>query len=221
MTADPVLLLVHGFAYGPGVWRPLMRHLPDSLTVQRVDLGFSGRARVPALPGDRPVIGVGHSMGVAWLLENAPVPLTGLVSLNGFARLARAPDLPQGVAPRVLARMQMLLDQDPAAMLAEFRRRAGDPTPSPARLPDVEPLRAALTRLATLDARPALAAFPGPVLALAGGADAIVPPALTTATFATVRWQQEAGHVLPLTHPAWCAEQVRAFAETLPAHDHR
>ncbi|WP_222852619.1 alpha/beta fold hydrolase, partial [Bordetella pertussis] len=75
-------------------------------------------------------------------------------------------------------------------------------------------------RLREADERQALAASRLPLLALAGTADPIVPPALTRAQFgacAGLHWRDGGGHLLPASDPDWCAGRIRAFLAGLPA----
>jgi pimeloyl-[acyl-carrier protein] methyl ester esterase len=61
---------------------------------------------------------------------------------------------------------------------------------------------------------PAFAGTTGNVLVLHGGADPLLPEAMREAVFAGAprETQPDAGHLLPLTHPAWVADHIRAFA---------
>ncbi|MEO5364199.1 MAG: hypothetical protein H7838_11340 [Magnetococcus sp. DMHC-8] len=209
-SAPPLLLLVHGWGLGPGLWHALRRALPDWPCLA-LDLGFFGRPRL-AVPTGQPVLAVGHSLGFLWLLhhlEQAPWrrDCVGLVSLAGFARFARAPDFPHGVAPRLLARMQQRLPDDTGGVLRDFCQQSGWPHCPEQPVPDAAPLLHGLHWLATWDHRAALRAWDGPLHALAARDDRIVPPALTAACFAPhqTHWLAHGGHLLPLSRPTECA----------------
>jgi len=100
--------------------------------------------------------------------------------------------------------------------VGEFRRRCGADDPIDAGSLDGAALAAGLRHLREGDARGAWAGRRVPVRILAGDADPVVTPALTAASFGgEVAWCAGGGHLLPLTHPEWCASQIRAFVREL------
>jgi hypothetical protein len=120
---------------------------------------------------------------------------------NGFTCFAKRPDFPEGIAPRVLARMRARLRTAPEAVVAEFRATCGCTLPAPA-TPDVDALDAGLAALETWDERGA-----PPLLALYGAGDGLISPAMSQACFPAISWHQ-GGHLLPLAAPDWCAAQL-------------
>ena len=143
-----------------------------------------------------------------WALENLPRPWAGLVAVNGFTRFSRTESFP-GVEPRLLARMKAKLDSDAAAVVGDFLRRCGHPSPDGTGWD-----RAALTRgldqLERGDGRAAFTALDCPQLIIAGQADPIVAPGHTQACFAQkpLVMIEGAGHMLPLTHTSWLASRL-------------
>ncbi|WP_251864556.1 lysophospholipase [Achromobacter sp. Marseille-Q4962] len=213
--ARPTLLFVHGWAFDARFWDGLRLRLGDWPHAV-ADAGYYG-APVHPRP-DGPVVAIGHSLGVLRLLETLPPRCAGLVSINGFARFGGGPGFPQGVPRRLLDRMLARLAAEPEAAVREFRQRCGADGPGGA--PRAEALAGGLQALRDLDLRHALDALPVPLLALAGGADPIAPPALTQAAFAArpaaeLQWLPEGGHLLPATHAPWCAQHIRAFLARL------
>lgn len=213
--ARPTLRFIHGWAFDAAFWNPLRAALAD-WPQAACDAGYFGRAHEPDVTG--PVIAVGHSLGVLRLLRQLPDQCIGLVSINGFPRFSAAPDFPSGVPARLLDRMDKRLVDSPAAVVQDFRQRCGDETPFGP--PQVATLRRDLAALRDENQRPALAALPAPLLALAGGADAIVPTAMTRAAFACrpedeLHWREQGGHLLPVTDTGWCAAHIRGFAARL------
>ena len=172
MTASPLVVLVHGWGLGPDLWDDLCRAWPEVEAV-RLDLGFFGppALTVDCAPG-RPIVAVGHSLGVLWLLATRPFPWSALVSVNGFDRFTEAPDFRPAVPRRLVERMLTRLEQDPAPVVTEFRRRCGLSTPAPSTLNQAT-LAQGLRLLREADARAALP--PTPILALSAGGDAILP----------------------------------------------
>ena len=201
----PSLCFVPGWAMPPGFWNRVQALLPPELTA-------------PADASARPVLAVGHSLGVMHLLAKPPKRLAGLVAINGFSRFSRARDHPHGVEARILRRMAQRLQLDPAATVTEFLARCGLPSTSPDLLLDLAELAAGLDLLQEGDGRGALAALSCPVLALAGGQDEIAAPALSRACFSGLRpiadkrsalqWVEPGGHILPVTHPQACVAAI-------------
>lgn len=164
----------------------------------------------PPGPASRPLIGIGHSLGVALLLASG-LPLAGLLALNGFTRFTSAPDHAAGTPPRLLAQMRRRLLADPATVLADFQNRAGLPRseilPGPAAA-----LAAGLDVLSAIDARAAFGDFASPVTALCGRDDAIVPPEQSRADFPDPVFIDGASHALPTRCPALVADHLLALA---------
>lgn len=206
MTAASFLFL-HGWSGDASMWDEVRAALPEART-DVIEHGYLGAVpRRPPVPDG--TIVVGHSAGVPELLSDLPAGCAGLVSINGFTRFTAGADHPSGVPARLLDRMLLRLDQDPEAAVVAFRARCGISGPL-AGTPRPERLRAGLLALRDADARGAGVRL----LALAGRLDPIVPPALTRACFAepAIVWHEQAGHLLPCSHPVWCAERLRAFA---------
>ncbi len=206
----PTLLFVHGWGFSADFWQPLRQRL-NGIPCLAWDLGFHGAPNRPLPAADGPVVAVGHSFGLLWLLKEHPLPWRALVSINGFSRFTRADDFPQGVAPRLLERMAARLEEAPAAVHRDFLARCGMEA---AASDGLDPARLAwgLSALAGWDCRAA-----APVdLALCGRQDPIVPPAMSEALFAPAlaKWR-DGGHLLPLSDPDWCARQLTAYLETL------
>lgn len=223
----PTLLLLHGWALRPGLWRPLAQEM--NLPLLCPDWGYYGPPDMD-LPPHGPLILAGHSLGFLWWLhrlEHDPSlrqRTIGLISINGFSRFSQAPDFPHGIPQRVIQRMLTRLNQNPRALLDEFGRACGLRTPAPPENLQHPLLADGLNALASRDERATLRDLPHPLLALASEDDAIVPPALTRACFTTpnphlrLAWHPRGQHLLPLLQPAWCAREITDFIHTLPPH---
>ena len=210
----PALLLIHGWGFGPAFWEPLRSALPDVPTLV-ADLGYFGPASLPEPDG--PVVAVGHSTGALLALRSPPAGCAALAAINGFDHFVALEGAP-GVAPRLLDRMIARLPQDPAGTVADFRRRCGDS--SPIGTPDPIRLGEDLQLLRTADERQRATAWSLPLLHLSGGRDPILPSELRAQAFAGAHRlvqsdHPEAGHLLPVTHPDWCAERLRAWLHSL------
>jgi pimeloyl-[acyl-carrier protein] methyl ester esterase len=204
------LVFVHGWAFGPAFWEPLRRELGEWPSTS-LDLGFFGPERLD-LPQE-PFIGVGHSLGVLWLLRHASDRMSALVSLGGFARFA----VPAGPTRA----MRRGLSRDAAAVLTAFHQACGlspeqSPPPTSAR---PQRLAEGLDWLLGWDETASLAAFDRPILALAASDDAVVPEELSRSNFQQgphgLTLLPDGGHAFPVTRAGQCARAVKAFLETL------
>ncbi|MBF0439472.1 MAG: hypothetical protein HQL93_10175 [Magnetococcales bacterium] len=219
------LLFVHGWGCGAGVWRPLLRFLPE-IEADILDLGFFGRPNL-TIPTQHPFIAVGHSLGFLWLLNQLDNEIfakqcLGLISINGFSRFSFSHDFPHGIASRILKRMTLRLTTEPVEVIREFGRQSGleQALSIPARV-NVEALSLGLSWLAQWDQRTQLTQWRGELWALASEDDQIVTPALTRDVFAqcqpgVIHWLPSGGHLLPLTRPETCAALIADSIKTLP-----
>ena len=196
----PTLLFLHGWGFDYTLWDALCERLPEFASV-RWDRGYFGQPAAPSVAP--PLIAVGHSLGALLLAQLLPADMP-LIAINGFDRFTG----PDGVPDRVLDHMRRRFAEVPGVVLNEFRNRCGAPH-APESL-QAQRLADDLTSLGTERAEPAQRR----VLVLHGGADPILPPALRDIVFsgATRAVQAEGGHLLPLTHAAWCADNIRSFA---------
>lgn len=207
------LVLLHGWGFDASVWDSVRELLAD-WPIHVVDAGYFGHPSMPCLPES--YVAVGHSLGAMRCLAETGPGCRGWVLINGFARFSAAADFPEGVPVRVIDRMLMRLAADPAAVVDDFRKRCGAPAQAPASGLDGAALAEDLRRLRDEDARDAWTARQVPACVLAGEADPVVAPTMTRASFGEdVGWCAGGGHLLPLTHAAWCAARIRAFANAL------
>ena len=200
----PLFLFVHGWAGTPRLWDPVRAEL----SARGVAVGDMVTAVLSEGTG-RPLIGIGHSLGSAWLLVHGPT-LAGFVAINGFTRFTSSPDFPAGTHPRILMQMRRRLLADPAAVLGDFHGRAGLPLPDDH--PDAQTLAQGLDLLGSIDARAAFAALSVPHAALCGEEDVIVPPAQSRDSFPDPVMLPDAGHALPVSHPGLCADHILSLA---------
>ncbi len=208
------LLFLHGWGYDSTLWRkmtPILEGHPFAFA----ERGYFGGVG-DAMP-DGPVLAVAQSFGAMRLLADPPGACLGLIAINGFDRFAAAPEV-AGVPVRVLDRMLARFDTDPAATLADFRQRCGDSDAPGAIVGDA--LGTDLHALRDDDRRAEAAAFAAPILSIQGGSDPIMLAAMRDAVFGGAgrverRTVPEGGHLLPLTHPEFCALSVLSLAERL------
>jgi pimeloyl-[acyl-carrier protein] methyl ester esterase len=206
----PIFLLAHGWAGAPALWDQVVAALHragiPADDVHHWDQGYFGAPHDPVPPPSRPVIGIGHSLGVALLLGRGG--LAGLLAINGFSRFTSQADFTAGTPPRLLSQMRRRFATDPATVLADFTARAG--LPLPAGEADNDRLAQGLNDLAEIDSR--TAPLPAAFHALAGLDDPIVTQAHSEACFpGRVEWLP-GGHALPLTAAEACAAAALRLA---------
>ncbi|HXG78730.1 MAG TPA: hypothetical protein VNJ31_05255 [Methyloceanibacter sp.] len=205
-------VLVHGWGFHAGIWSDVVRHL-DGATVTLVDLGFisGGPKGATVWPSD--AIAIGHSLGLLWLLKQGGKRFRALVSMQGFDCFSCH------VAPSRLQALKRGLEREPHATLLAFWRSCGAAGFALPEALNVARLGQGLDWLMHWDARKAKDELTCPVLALASRDDVIVPPPVSEAIWQDrgIVWSEDGGHVLPLSHPQWCARHVLKFANALAA----
>jgi pimeloyl-[acyl-carrier protein] methyl ester esterase len=207
-----ILLFMHGWGFDAGFWAALAAELPEWRAACD-DRGYFGAPRSPAPEG--PCIVVAHSFGAMRALAAPPPGCRGLVAINGFDRFTAPPDAP-GVSPRIVDRMIARVDDDPAAVLSDFRRRCGDEGAFGP--PDIARLHADLMALRETDYTAASAAWRAPLLSLQGARDPLLPPTMRDGGFSAAPLLERlthpaGGHLLPVSDAAYCARAIRNFAE--------
>jgi len=195
----PALLLLHGWGFDASIWDALAVALPD-FPIVRWDRGYFGEKGES--PIDPPFAAVGHSLGAMLLADLLPHDIP-VIAINGFDRFSGD----GAVAPRVVERMRTRFAEDAADVLNEFRARCGAP-PAPE---EIDESRLA-NDLALLASRH-IASRPNRILVLQGAADPILPESLRATVFPGAErvTHPEGGHLLPISHPGWCAERIEAF----------
>lgn len=209
---DATVLLVHGWGLDPAFFTPLAEALGGIRTIRRGPV-FAAREEMPPVSG--PLVAVGHSLGLLWLLHERPMAWDRLIAINGFSRFSAANDFPDGVPSRLLRRMSARLSSHPDQVRGDFLERCGLPTDQHPvwNEADAPILADGLRALEDWDCRDRAGTVD---LVLAGRQDPIVGAAMTSACFPSTRIEwQDGGHLLPLTDPGWCAEKIRRVVETL------
>ncbi len=206
------LVLVHGWGFHSGVWSKLLPLL-DGHEIHCIDLGFvrGGPRASNEMPADS--LCIGHSFGVMWLLKHGPRPMRGLVSIAGFDCLYKH------IPREVLETMREGMRNDPQAQMKSFALKGGFADLVPEGQLDNGGLRGGLDWISTWDEGEALKNLGAPVMALAARDDLVVREEATQAIWgggvAELHWLENAGHLLLLTAPEWCAKHINKFADDL------
>jgi pimeloyl-[acyl-carrier protein] methyl ester esterase len=216
----PRLLFAHGWALDYTLWDRVRALLgADALDAVVLDAGYYGAPHEPdKLDAERPVLGVGQSLGALNLLAAPPVPLAGLVAIDGFARFSEAADFPQGNSGRVLDLLAKRMRKSAGPVVADFLAKALGASSPPREGFDIHRLAEGLQKLAELDGRAASRRLP--IWRLHASNDPIASLAMADASFAgaqvMVRQVREAGdHLSPVTAAETCAELIRTALRAL------
>jgi pimeloyl-[acyl-carrier protein] methyl ester esterase len=206
----PRLFFLHGWGFDRSIWRALSEELSD-IPATIADLGYFGEPNRPRIDG--PTVVVAHSLGSVLALRDPPLECRALVAINGFDRFTEQADAP-GVPRRLVERMLRRFRTAPAEVLHDFRRRCG--VSEQAGHIDASLLGEHLQLLRDANERASTAAWNGPILSLQAGDDPIMPQGLRNGAFAGAQsikraQRKDGGHLLPLTWPGWCAEQIRGL----------
>lgn len=201
------LVLIHGWGFGPAVWDDLCAALPGADCL-RLDLGFFAQP----VDGFSPQTGdmlVGHSLGLMGGLTQYS-GWAGFISINGFARFASRHNEDACAPMAALKAMKLGLRRDPAKVVQNFYK-AIDFTGDLPGAPNAARLSTGLDLLCDGE----LKAITLPGLILAGRADPLVPMAASKRLAqltpqAECVWA-EGGHLLPLSHAAWCAQHIHTW----------
>ena len=230
------LLLLHGWGFDASLWDAMREELRGFETVVW-DRGYFGPAAC-VIP-DGPFVGVGHSLGSLLLALDPPPGCEGLIAINGFDRFTGPGRVPErivarmqtqfavrpeeilsdfrervggGLAPgvfdaeRLSMDLQLLAEADATdSKFQHHPRESGKPGPRAVSRGTLGPRFRGDDEFGS-STRPLI-----PRLVLHGARDPLLPPEMRGSAFpGTAHFTHpDAGHLLPLTHPRWCAEQVR------------
>lgn len=155
---------------------------------------------------DKPIIGIGHSLGLAKLLD-LKLPFKALVSLAGFTHFCQSKAFQAGTPPRILARMQAKFSLNPEQVLADFYASCGYTGPLSVAAPmNLELLQHDLCRLMTL----AVDLPEIPLLAIAAESDQVCPLPSQQAQFNQITIIQ-GNHHFPQNDPLSTALLIQQF----------
>lgn len=197
------IVFVHGWGSGPFLWQDIIEEFSEH-NCHVVNLGFVGDEDIK-LP-DGKFIGIGHSLGGLWLLKHYPERLLGFVSIGSFSCFYK--HIPQ----QILAKMQKNIIKDTTAQLSEFWHHAG--LDKEGGFKNLNPLKL-VEGLTWLSRWKTEVPENVPVKILASHDDNIVPAKMTKDVWQNfdIEWIENGGHMLPLTQPKWCIENIKSFID--------
>lgn len=205
------LVFAHGWGSDGSFWNELRALLPE-YRHRVIENGYFSDTEIAVTPQDSGIL-IGHSLGFARALRLCD-DWDGLVAINGFPRFVGAAQRAGCVAAAALREMKMRLRKDAIKTLCEFHGMIGSSPPS--HKPDLQRLSDGLDELRDCNITEKLRNANIPLLVLAGANDPLVPETINAefgkiAARSEIRVHPYGGHVLPLTHAAWCAAEISRF----------
>jgi pimeloyl-[acyl-carrier protein] methyl ester esterase len=206
------LVFIHGWGFDARFWDNLCALMPQ-FRHSRIDLGFFGAAPQAHDSKSSKRVLVGHSLGFVHGLKYYK-NWHGWIAINGFTRFIDGAGRPGCLPVARLRALKIGLQNDAKKTLDDFYALIGAPPPRAA--PNGERLREGLDELQAADAEDFLEESRLPGLVLAGRCDPLVPLAASETLVHKARQgrlhlHEEAGHLLPLSDPAWCAQAMAGF----------
>ena len=197
------IVFVHGWGSGSFVWKEILDDF-EGHDCHVVNLGFLGDEKIN-LP-DEPFIGVGHSLGGMWLLNNHPDQMTGFISIASFDCFNKH------IPNRFLTVMKKNMIEDANKQLKDFWTHAGYSTVGTIKQLNLKKLIEGLNWLSKWESD-----IPSelPVKVLASRDDQIVPRKMTLDIWRKhhIEWVDDGGHMLPITQSEWCSKHIKEFVE--------
>ena len=190
---------IHGWGMDSGIWDKLAKYFPSEQS-HFVDLWFIGAEHTPP---NNPSIYITHSLGTLWALKYHTPNINALIAINSFTNFTNFVD------ERILLTMQKQLRRNPQALMNEFWQNIGLENPLDQNL-NIDKLREGLDWLINWNEKAELNA---PILSLAGKQDSLLPITQTKKEWAgtNLEVKEDGGHILPLSHPEWCADKIKGF----------
>ncbi len=188
------------------IWKDISKYFPKEQS-HFIDLGFVGNGdNVADIPKGGKKIFITHSLGTLWAVKHHADNMAGLVSINGFA------DFSNFVDKRDLITMQRQLKRNPKQQMQDFWdmiNLKNDLDPSL----NIDKLHEGLQWLINWDMSAKLSDLNIPILSLMGGADPLLPLNTMEKEWSdtNIKTIENGGHILPLSHPKWCAEEIKKF----------
>jgi pimeloyl-[acyl-carrier protein] methyl ester esterase len=199
------LVFVHGWGSGPFLWKEITPHFSGH-ECHLVNLGFLGEKDV-SVPNEK-FVGIGHSLGGAWLLKHYPDQMTGFISIASFNCFYKY------VPTQVLNMMKRNIAKDVTKQLKDFWHHAG--LDHPGGFKNLKPAKL-IEGLSWLGQWQSDIPAGLPVKALASRDDHIVPADMSQSIWGDydLTWTEDGGHMLPLTKPEWCTTYIKEFLNAL------
>ncbi len=187
------------------IWREISEYFPKEQS-HFIDLGFINSNNVANIPNDDSNIFITHSLGTLWALKHHAPNMAGLIAINGFTNFTNF------TPKRILQAMQKQLQRSPSQQMSDFWNSCGLDEPLNKNL-NIDKLHEGLKWLIDWDMNAELNNLSVPALSLIGSKDPFLPLEKVEKQWAgaDVKIAANGGHILPLSHPKWCAQAIREF----------
>tara|TARA_B100000035_G_scaffold270613_1_gene244996 strand:- start:269 stop:892 length:624 start_codon:yes stop_codon:yes gene_type:complete len=162
----PRVVFAHGWGFDKTLWVDTIKRFKIN-DYYLLDFGYTGNRDIVNICQTEPVIGIGHSLGFAWLLQNLESPVC-LISISGFDCFFRIYDW------RDIEAMRRNLTRNKQKQMRVFHKKAGTKLTS---VPNFKEkyLIEGLNHLQTWDLNHKLNSLSVPIFAIASQNDKIVP----------------------------------------------
>ena len=189
----PRVVFAHGWGFDKTLWVDTIKRFKIN-DYYLLDFGYTGNRDIVNIFQTEPVIGIGHSLGFAWLLQNLESPVC-LISISGFDCFFRIYDW------RDIEVMRRNLTRNKQAQMRVFHKKAGTKLIS---VPNFKEkyLIEGLNHLQTWDLNHKLNSLRIPIFALASKNDKIVPLSHSKRIFENriLKIISRGDHVIPMNN---------------------
>lgn len=204
-------IFVHGWGTDPDFWGRLRPYFPEKQS-HFLNLGFIGsykRKENHRAPDGSKHVYITHSLGALWTLKNKVSDIDVLIVINGFYRFGSFSD------ERNLRVMRLRLERDPIPQMGDFWTKCG--IINDYNHLNLQRLQEGLIWISSLNAAKELSSLSKPVLCLCGDADPILDCNIMKKAWSgfPVKTLIGGGHIMPWSHPEWCAKTIKEFVRGL------
>ena len=200
----PRVVFAHGWGFDKTFWVDTIKKF-NIYDYYLLDFGYTGNRDIVNICQTEPLIGIGHSLGFAWLLQNLE-NLVCLISISGFDCFFRIYD------SRDIENMRKNLIRNKQVQMRFFHKKAGTKFVS---FPNFEEeyLVEGMKHLQTWDLNHRLNSLNIPVFAIASQNDKIVPLSYSKRIFenCNLKIVSSGDHVIPINNPSDYFEFIRGI----------
>lgn len=203
------LLFAHGWGFDNHFWDNLIEYLPKHIEIIQLDFGYTGNEICDDIKNNTDFVCIGHSLGCLWLLKHIEVPKF-FIPINGFDCFYTY--IPEAEIQRIIHN----LDRKMSAQMRGFYKACGTDLKKEINW-NMAVLKEGLHWLANWNLEEKRKMLSCPIKALCSQSDKIITTDMSTKIWGAgnIIWSQEGGHVLPLIHPEWCAQQIMEVINAL------
>ena len=187
------VVFAHGWGFDKYFWADTIRELKID-HYYLLDFGYTGNKNIPCIDQSLPLIGIGHSLGFAWLLKNLKSP-SCLISVSGFECFYKIHDR------QSIEKMRKNIKKNKIRQMRAFHKKAGLNVHMYSRV-DEQSLLEGLDNLSHWNYKQTLDNMDIPVFAISSEDDRIIPVNKAKEIFRDFNLQIVATgkHVIPINN---------------------